>query len=228
MTDFFVKCNMVICSELEFIKHKISIKLPFYFHIKDVSNSFLYENNINEIEYYGKDIYFQNEDDKKIEVFKSYLKYIDLNQLTLEIEEENNEILEYTKVYKNSRIFKDIDKLYEFLVNFLGFTEVDFSQMRLFIQEQQYRLVSSFTKMVEKELEVNSNKKDPNEVFMILRCTYELNHSATVFPENKDKSISEYSFRELKVQRAYIGRKCEIEKIQYDEIMKGNKNNKRV
>ena len=74
-------------------------------------------------------------------------------------------------------------------------------------------------------MELGNGKKDPSESFMVLRCAYELNHSV-IFPENIGKSISEFSFRELRTQRIYMAKKCEIEKIQYDEVMKDSKNKK--
>lgn len=219
MNNFFVKCNMVIRSEMDFVKHNIQIKLPFYFHIKDLKNSFLSETDENELEFYGREIYFQNEEYKKLQKYKEYLSYVDLYQFTLEDSEENNDILQYTIKHGKFRIFKDINCLYDFLTIYLGFNEIDFNEMKIFIREQQIKLANNFTRMIEDEIEIGSNKKEPNESYMMLRCTYELNHSATVFPENANKSISEYSFRELKTQRVYIGRKCEIEKIQYDEVM---------
>lgn len=224
--NFFIKCNMIIHSELEFKKYGIEIKLPFYFHIADIKDDFLSENNTNELEFYGKDIYFQNENHMKISKYKKMLQYIDLFQLTLDnCDEKDDSIFSLTKEYRGGRIFKDIDSLYIFLVDILGFTEIDFSQINIFIKEQQIRLVNNFVKMLEEEIELGNGKKDPSESFMVLRCAYELNHSV-IFPENIGKSISEFSFRELRTQRIYMAKKCEIEKIQYDEVMKDSKNKK--
>lgn len=223
MNDFFLKCNICIHSELDFKKYSMLIKLPFYFHIKDISNTFYVDEVENEIEFYGKEIYFQNERDKTIEEYKSYLRYVDLKQFTIDDCGGNEELESMTVPYRGARIFKNVDCLYDFLTNSLGFTEVDYRLMKMFIFENQHKIASKFITMINEELEINSKSEDPSEVFMILRCAYELNHSATVFPENQHKSISEYSFRELRVQRAYLGRKCELEKIQYDKVMKSNK-----
>ena len=208
------------------MKNNFFIKLPFYFHIADIKDDFLSENNTNELEFYGKDIYFQNENHMKISKYKKMLQYIDLFQLTLDnCDEKDDSIFSLTKEYRGGRIFKDIDSLYIFLVDILGFTEIDFSQINIFIKEQQIRLVNNFVKMLEEEMELGNGKKDPSESFMVLRCAYELNHSV-IFPENIGKSISEFSFRELRTQRIYMAKKCEIEKIQYDEVMKDSKNKK--
>ena len=48
--DFFSKCNMVIRSEMDFLKNGIDIKLPFHFHIKDIKNTFLDKVDENELE----------------------------------------------------------------------------------------------------------------------------------------------------------------------------------
>lgn len=224
--DFFSKCNMVIRSEMDFLKNGIDIKLPFHFHIKDIKNTFLDKIDENELEIYGNEIYFQNKNEKTIEEYKQYLQYVDLKNLTIEDREENNEIFELTVKYREFRIFKDIDSLYYFLTYYLGFNEIDFQRVKTFILTQQAKLVTRFVDMLHKEMDIGSDKEDPTESFMVLRCAYELNHSATVFPENSGKSISEYSFRELRTQRVYMSRKCEIEKIQYDKVMKNNKNNR--
>lgn len=214
--DFFIKCNMVIHSELDFIKYGVEIKLPFSFHISDIRQDFLSETNIYELEFYSKDIYFQNEEYLKISQYKTILKYVDLAQFTISDCDENLEHLTKETIY--GRIFKDIDSLYYFLVDIIGFTEFDFSKMNVFVKEQKIKLVDNFVRMIEKEMELGNGKKTPNETFMILRCSYELNHSV-IFPENIGKSISEFSFRELRTQRVYMAKKCEIEKLEYDEIM---------
>lgn len=220
-SNFFVKCNMVIRSELVFLKYGIEIKLPFCFNIADIKEDFLSDEKENELEFYDKDIYFQNKDHMQILRYKKILQYVDLLQLTID-DENNNPLSKLTTVYNGKRIFKDIDSLYLFLTEKLNFTETDFYAMIMFVKEQQIKLINKFVEMVEVEMELGNGKKEPPETFMTLRCAYELNHNV-IFPENIGKSISEFSFRELRTQRVYMAKKCEIEKIQYDEVMKGKK-----
>lgn len=222
MNNFFVKCNMIRRSDISFNKSGNKITIPFIFHIKDLSNSFLDNTNENELEIYSSSIYFQNQLNKQKEWYKEILSYVDLSQFTLE-NGENNILDKYTMQYNNYRVFKNIDYLYDFLISIFNFNEIDFKQMYDFVFQNQYSLAMSYIKLIEEEMEIGSKKEVPTESFMILRCAYELNHSATVFPENMNKSISEFSFREIRTQRIYMSRKCELEQIQYDKIMKENK-----
>ena len=215
--DFFSKCDMKVKSELSFVKGGVLFKLPFLFHIKDININFIEEENGNVVKDYGKDIYFQNRLDE-IEIDnKYYLKFIDLNQWTFSDVDGINSLF---KKKKDNYIAKDIESAYTILVSYLNFNELDFAILKKFCLENQLKLVVLFREMVDSNLEVGSSKVEPNDVFMILRCAYELNHSATVFPENIGKSISEYSFREMCIQRSYMARKCEIEKLQYEESLK--------
>lgn len=220
MQDFFAKCNMVIRSELDFQKSGELIKLPFYFHIRDVKNDILTDKNENELETYSKEIYFQNKDCEQEEEYKQYLRFVDLKQWTFSDVDKNNPLFVKDR---NDYVVKDIDSLYVLLVEHLGFNELDFQTIKMFIEEKQVKLLISFREMCDNTLEVASGKVEPNDVFMILRCAYELNHYATVFEENKDKPISEYSYRELCVQRSYMARKCEIERLQMEESLKKSK-----
>lgn len=206
---------------MEFIKFGISIKLPFHFHIKDVPNTFFDEETTNILEFYGSKLNQQHDDIVLVEKFLQTLNYIDLKQLTIdEFLEEYKENMIKTK---NGYVFKNHNSLYSFLVNDLNFNEVDFLLMEKFVKEEQCKLLISFSEMVEKEVGLGKSKDDISESFMLLRGAFELNHASAIFPENKGLSFSEYSFREYKTQRIYLARKCEIEKMQYDEVMKDSK-----
>ena len=233
INSFFVKCNMIRMSELEIFKFNEPIKLPFYFHIKDIPSTFFDEETENIIEYYGSKLNQQYEDTVLINKYLNILKYIDLRQLTIDTTEQDLSI--NYKEYKDSMIktqygyvFNNHKSLYSFLIKILNFNEVDFKIMSKFVYEEQLKLIISFSEMVEKEVGLGKGKDDVSESFMLLRGAFELNHSSVIFPENKNLSFSDYSFREIKTQRIYLARKCEIEKMQYDEIMKDskNKNNK--
>ena len=226
MSSFFVKCNMIRLSELEIIKFNMSIKLPFYLHIKDIPNTFFDEDLTNTLEFYGSNLNQQYDNTILIDGHLQILKYIDLEQFTIDdfLEEYKENMIKT----KNGYVFKNHNSLYSFLINVLNFNEVDFVIMKNFVKEEQLKLLISFSEMVEKEVGLGKGKDDISESFMLLRGAFELNHSSVIFPENKGLSFSEYSFRELKTQRIYLARKCEIEKMQYDEVMKEskNKNNK--
>lgn len=217
--EFFSKCNMIIKSELSFNKNGYILKLPFYFHIQDIKNDFIDRVEGNILENYSKDIYFNDKSDDIESENKYFLSYVDLNQWTVSNVDDTTFFVKKKDVY----IVKDVDSLYRVLIDYLKFTELDFATIKRFCLENQSKLAYGFREMVNKGLEVGSGKKDPNDIFMILRCAYELNHTATVFPENMGMSISNYSFRELSVQRAYMSRKCEIEKLQYEESLKKSK-----
>lgn len=222
MNSFFVKCNMIRLSELEIIKFNMSIKLPFYLHIKDIPNTFFDEDLTNTLEFYGSNLNQQYDNTILIDSHLQILKYIDLEQFTIDdfLEEYKENMIKT----KNGYVFKNHNSLYSFLINVLNFNEVDFVIMKNFVKEEQLKLLISFSEMVEKEVGLGKSKDDISESFMLLRGAFELNHSSVIFPENKGLSFSEYSFRELKTQRIYLARKCEIEKMQYDEVMKESKN----
>lgn len=221
--SFFSKCNMVIMSDMEFNKSGIIIKLPFYFHIKDIPSTFFDEDSLNILEYYSKEIYEQYDINCNENNYLKYLKYIDLKQFT--IDEEIKEYKDYMIKVKDNYIFKDHKSLYSFLIKNLYFNEIDFKLMKDFVLESQKKLIINFSDMLHKELKLTHDKKDISESYMILRGAFELGNPP-IFPENIGKSISEYSFREQKTQRIYLARKCEIEQQQYDEMM-NNKNNKK-
>ena len=47
--------------------------------------------------------------------------------------------------------------------------------------------------------------------------------NGVIFKENMGKCMSEFSFREIETKRAYLSRKYEVEKIQYENLKKENK-----
>lgn len=222
--SFFSKCNIVIMTELDFEKI-IKIKLPFYFHIKDINGDFLDIEKNNVIEYYTYETNEQYNEDSLIEQQIQLLKYIDLNKLIIKDIEENNG--ECDRWFKKSRLgfmFKNHECLHSFLIEYLYFNELDFLIIEKFIKINQIKLVNKFCRLLEKEMGLGDKKEDVSESYMILRGAFEL-CSPPIFPENKGRTISEYSFRELKTQRIYLARKCEIEKAYQDEILKKSRNN---
>ena len=232
MSNFFTKCNMVLRDSIVFDKFGSQIKLPFFFHIKDIKQDFIsmfdssYGENV--IEEYTADLYNQYENTNLIDYNISLLRFVDLKTFALDLDEQ--EIKEYGGIvekYKNFYIFKDHFSLYSFLVNLLKFSDVDFKMIELFILQSQKKLRESYEDMIRKEIDIGNPKEDASESYMILRCAFELNRPP-LFSENKGLSIEEHSWRELVTQRIYMARKCEIEKIQYDKIQnnKTKKNKK--
>lgn len=221
--SFFVKCNMVRLSEIEFNKFDMTIKLPFYLHIKDIPNTFFDEEKENILEFYSSDL---NQQYDNISLNKQHLdiiKFIDLKQFTID------EVLEGYKENmietKNGYVFKNHNSLYSFLITELKFNEVDFILIHKFVRMEQIKILEEFSKMLDKEMKLGGGKDDISESYMLLRGAFELNHSNVLFPENKGLSFSEFSYREVRTQRVYLARKCEIEKAQYDAINKEHKIN---
>lgn len=227
MSNFFNQCNMVIRTYMEFNKFGLPIKLPFHFHIKDIKQDFFELNDDeNVLEDYPMELQHQKTNTDTTEYNLFLLKYVDLKSFTIDF--DKSDLDEYggmVEKYRDSYIFKDHTYLYSFLIDRLVFSDVDFNEIENFVLESQARLKSNYEKFLIKELEIGSNKKDPSESYMLLRCAFELNRPP-IFDENIQLNIAKVSWREYITQRIYIGRKCEIEKLQYDEVMKKGNNNK--
>lgn len=231
MNNFFTKCNMVLRDSIEFNKYGEIINIPICLHIKDVKQDFLSvfgTENENVIEEYSAELYKQYEDSNLIDYNISLLKFVDLKTLALNLTED--EIREYGGIvekYKDFYIFKNHFSLYSFLVNLLKFNDVDFKMIEIFILQSQKKLMENYESMLKKEMDIGNKKDTASESYMFLRCAFELNRPP-LFAENKGLSIEEHSWREVITQRVYMGRKCEIEKIQMDNMeKKRNKMNKK-
>lgn len=231
MNNFFAKCNMVLRDSIEFNKYGEIINLPICLHIKDVKQDFLSVfgiENENVIEEYSAELYKQYENSNLIDYNISLLKFVDLKTFALNLTED--EIREYGEIvekYKDFYIFKNHFSLYSFLVNLLKFNDVDFKMIEIFILQSQKKLMENYEAMLKKEMDIGNEKDTASESYMFLRCAFELNRPP-LFAENKGLSIEEQSWREVITQRVYMGRKCEIEKIQMDNMeKKRNKMNKK-
>lgn len=221
MSNFFTKCNMVIRTSLDFYKCGVLIKLPFKFHIKDIKYTLFDTINENILEDYSQEFNSQFDNARKIQQYMSMLKYIDIQQFTIDdsiLEEYREEVVKHNENY----VFKSNNSLYSFLVHFLMFSELDFNIIQDFIYTNQKRLIESFTNMAEKEIGIGVKSEKTTESFMQLRCAFELN-KPPLFEENIGLNITAMSYRELILQRIYIARKCEVEQIQYDNIRNNSK-----
>ncbi|MGL4425897.1 MAG: hypothetical protein ACRCZ1_02970 [Cetobacterium sp.] len=218
---------MVLRDSIDFRKFGETIVLPFSFHIKDVKQDLSSYFNVSEreniLEEYSADLYGQREYVSSDEYNMKLLECFDLKNYPLELDKEDLE--EYggmVEKYKNVYIFKNHTHLYSFLIEILKFNETDFKVIERFVMEAQLKLRRSYEKMLVAEIDIGNPKEDASESYMILRCAFELNRPP-IFKENVGLAIEEHSWREMITQRIYMGRKCEIEKIQYDNISKKNK-----
>lgn len=223
MNNFFSKCNMVIRDSLEFKKYDIILDIPFTFHVKDIKQGFqdkLKDSNENVIEEYSSDLYKQYENFNVVDYNISLLRFVDLKTFALDLSEEDiKEYGDMVEKYKDFYIFKDHISLYSFLVDTLKFNDVDFKIIESFTQKSQIKLMNKYQEMLNREMDIGNKKEDASDSYMFLRCAFELNRPP-LFSENKNLSIEEQSWREVITQRAYMGRKCEIEKIQMDNMEK--------
>lgn len=220
--SIFTKSNMVIRTELVFDKFNIDIPIPFSIKLSTIPSDF-FEEEEYVIEDYGNQfaIEFDSEDIRNKNL--NLLSNVDLKRFTFDdVDEEYKPRMKKTT---NGYVFISVEDLYSFLITELRFGEVDFVIIENFIIEQWRRLIKSFSELVEKELKIGSGTDECTEAYMELRSAFELN-KPPIFKENIGKCVAEHSFRETKLQRIYIGRKCEIDKVQYEKHMKDTKNKK--
>lgn len=217
MSNFFSKCEMKKVKEFTFLKGGESITIPFLFNIANIFDDFTTE--YSESFLYLYDSQYENDMQRKIGI--SWLSDVYLEALTFDEEITGEEGIKMKKTI-NGYIFDNHESLYNFLMNYLGITGVNLYDMMSFVSENRTNLVKEFRDFAVKELQLESKSEKPTEAFMLLRGALE--HCVPpIFPENKGLSISEYSWRELFVQRIYLARKTELEEIMLEKIKKGNK-----
>lgn len=217
MSNFFSKCEMKKVKEFTFLKGGESITIPFLFNIANIFDDFTTE--YSESFLYLYDSQYENDMQRRIGI--SWLSDVYLEALTFDEEIIGEEGIKMKKTI-NGYVFDSHESLYNFLMNYLGITGVNLYDMMSFVSENRTNLVKEFRDFAVKELQLESKSEKPTEAFMLLRGALE--HCVPpIFPENKGLSISEYSWRELFVQRIYLARKTELEEIMLEKIKKGNK-----
>lgn len=217
MSNFFSKCEMKKVKEFTFLKGGESITIPFLFNIANIFDDFTTE--YSESFLYLYDSQYESDMQKKIGI--SWLSDVYLEAFTFDEEIIGEEGIKMKKTI-NGYVFDNHESLYNFLMNYLGITGVNLYDMMSFVSENRTNLVKEFRDFAVKELQLESKSEKPTEAFMLLRGALE--HCVPpIFPENKGLSISEYSWRELFVQRIYLARKTELEEIMLEKIKKGNK-----
>lgn len=224
MSNFFSNCNMVVLEEMTITKGGEDIKIPLLFHIKDIySTTDTVENNL---------VFFNDNrsaEDRK-EVIVDLLHKVNLPLMVYDEDfkeyfEDNNLKPVSMKPVSQGFIFSDYESLYNFLIN-INFNEVDFALIQRFILNTNEKIIEDFKNMVERELKMGDKQPNITEAFMSMRVAME--HSCSpIFPENVNSSVSQHSFREYFVKRAYLGRKMELEDIIREQAKKEAKENKR-
>lgn len=217
MSNFFSNCNMVMLEEITIVKGGEDIKLPLLFHIKDIYSTVdTVEDNL---------VFFSdnNQEEDRKEILIDLLQKVNLPLMVYDEDvgvlfAQNGIENIHMKKIPQGFIFDNHESLYNFLVN-IGFNENDFAMIQRFVIDRNEDLIQNFKNMVEKELKMGDKKADVTEAFMSMRVAMEHSH-APIFPENLHKSVSEHSFREYFVKRAYLGRKMEIEDILREKAKK--------
>ena len=194
------------------------ITLPFLFHIKDIKDTSVNETKLSKE-------YKQLLEYKKLKnLLDDILNFIDLDLFLI----DKSDILEFTDIefikddliYDKYRV-KDIYELNKLIAK-LELTEVELYDLREYIVDEQNKLITEFLDILHKEMENGKNTEHLSEAFMSIQVCSEFGNGV-IFKENMGKCMSEFSFREIETKRAYLSRKYEVEKIQYENLKKENK-----
>nr|DAX66622.1 MAG TPA: hypothetical protein [Bacteriophage sp.] len=214
---------MSIFNKLEIIRRgefKLDgdITLPFLFHIKDIKDTSVNETKLSKE-------YKQLLEYKKLKnLLDDILNFIDLDLFLIDksdiAEITDVEFIQDDLVYDKYRV-KDIYELNKLIVK-LELTEIELYDLREYIVDEQNKLITEFLDILHKEMENGKNTEHLSEAFMSIQVCSEFGNGV-IFKENMGKCMSEFSFREIETKRAYLSRKYEVEKIQYENLKKENK-----
>ena len=194
------------------------ITLPFLFHIKDIKDTSVNETKLSKE-------YKQLLEYKKLKnLLDDILNFIDLDLFLIDksdiAEITDVEFIQDDLVYDKYRI-KDIYELNKLIAK-LELTEIELYDLREYIVDEQNKLITEFLDILHKEMENGKNTEHLSEAFMSIQVCSEFGNGV-IFKENMGKCMSEFSFREIETKRAYLSRKYEVEKIQYENLKKENK-----
>lgn len=214
---------MSIFNKLEIIRRgefKLDgdITLPFLFHIKDIKDTSVNETKLSKE-------YKQLLEYKKLKnLLDDILNFIDLDLFLIDksdiAEITDVEFIQDDLVYDKYRV-KDIYELNKLIAK-LELTEIELYDLREYIVDEQNKLITEFLDILHKEMENGKNTEHLSEAFMSIQVCSEFGNGV-IFKENMGKCMSEFSFREIETKRAYLSRKYEVEKIQYENLKKENK-----
>lgn len=194
------------------------ITLPFLFHIKDIKDTSVNETKLSKE-------YKQLLEYKKLKnLLDDILNFIDLDLFLIDksdiSEFKDIEFIKDDLIYDKYRV-KDIYELNK-LITKLELTEVELYDLREYIVDEQNKLITEFLDILHKEMENGKKTEHLSEAFMSIQVCSEFGNGV-IFKENIGKCMSEFSFREIETKRAYLSRKYEVEKLQYENLRKENK-----
>lgn len=214
---------MSIFNKLEIIRRgefKLNgdITLPFLFHIKDIKDK-----SVNETQLSRE--YKQLLEYKKLKnIIDDIITFIDIDLFLIDksdVEElKDIEFIEDNLIYDKYRV-KDIYELGK-LITKLELTEIELYDIKEYILDEQNKLIKEFLNILHSEMENGKKTEHLSEAFMSIQVCAEFGNNV-IFKENIDKCMSEFSFREIETKRAYLSRKYEVEKLQYENLRKENK-----
>ena len=214
---------MSIFNKLEIIRRgefklEGDITIPFIFHIKDIKDTSVNETKLSKE--YKNLLEFK----KLKNIIDDIVNFIDIDLFLIDKSdvEELSDItfVKDNLVYDKYRV-KDIYELNK-LINSLCLSELELYDIREYIIDEQNKLITEFLNILHTEMENGKKTEHLSEAFMSIQVCSEFGNSV-IFKENMNKCMSEFSFREIETKRAYLSRKYEVEKIQYDNLKKDNK-----
>lgn len=214
---------MSIFNKLEIIRRgefklEGDITIPFIFHIKDIKDTSVNETKLSKE--YKNLLEFK----KLKNIIDDIVNYIDIDLFLIDksdVEELSDiALVKDNLVYDKYRV-KDIYELNK-LINQLCLSELELYDIREYIIDEQNKLITEFLNILHTEMENGKKTEHLSEAFMSIQVCSEFGNSV-IFKENMNKCMSEFSFREIETKRAYLSRKYEVEKIQYDNLKKDNK-----
>ena len=214
---------MSIFNKLEIIRRgefklEGDITIPFIFHIKDIKDTSVNETKLSKE--YKNLLEFK----KLKNIIDDIVNFIDIDLFLIDKSDvdELSDIafVKDNLVYDKYRV-KDIYELNK-LINSLCLSELELYDIREYIIDEQNKLIIEFLNILHTEMENGKKTEHLSEAFMSIQVCSEFGNSV-IFKENMNKCMSEFSFREIETKRAYLSRKYEVEKIQYDNLKKDNK-----
>ena len=214
---------MSIFNKLEIIRRgefklEEDITIPFIFHIKDIKDTSVNETKLSKE--YKNLLEFK----KLKNIIDDIVNFIDIDLFLIDksdVEELSDiSFIKDNLVYDKYRV-KDIYELNK-LINSLCLSELELYDIREYIIDEQNKLITEFLNILHTEMENGKKTEHLSEAFMSIQVCSEFGNSV-IFKENMNKCMSEFSFREIETKRAYLSRKYEVEKIQYDNLKKDNK-----
>ena len=214
---------MSIFNKLEIIRRgefklEGDITIPFIFHIKDIKDTSVNETKLSKE--YKNLLEFK----KLKNIIDDIVNFIDIDLFLIDksdVEELSDiSFIKDNLVYDKYRV-KDIYELNK-LINSLCLSELELYDIREYIIDEQNKLITEFLNILHTEMENGKKTEHLSEAFMSIQVCSEFGNSV-IFKENMNKCMSEFSFREIETKRAYLSRKYEVEKIQYDNLKKDKK-----